>query len=309
MGESLRALLNRPLTVGSKTLATRLTLAPMARLGNIAFRELVSRYGGYGLLFTEMAAAKSLPSSMGHFDGLMWGEGEPPRLVCQLFGHEPDLMARAAERLEAEGFFGVDINFGCSTTAICKKGCGAALLREPARAAAVVRAVRAAVTIPLFVKFRTGWKDDPHAAADMARRFEGAGADALTFHPRVAPDVRTRPPRWGHIGIVKEAVGIPVFGNGDVFHEEDCLRMLGTTGCDGVALGRIALARPWVFAQWSDGFRPPPEIYGACAVSLVQLMVRYFGERAALRRFHRFSRYYGANFRFGHTLHSRGELV
>ena len=120
-------------------------------------------------------------------------------------------MALAARRIESEGFFGVDLNFGCSVAAICKKGAGAALLKTPDRAVEIVEAVRRSVSCPLFVKYRTGWEDDPAFAVSMGRAFEAAGADALTFHPRVAPDRRSRAPKWEIIGRVKAAVDIPVF--------------------------------------------------------------------------------------------------
>jgi nifR3 family TIM-barrel protein len=236
----------------------------------------------------------------------MWRDAENlQELVCQIFGNDPEAMARAAAIIEAEGFFGVDINFGCSVAAVCRKGCGAALLREPDTAAAIVAAVRRAVDIPVFVKFRTGWEDRPEAAVAMARRFEAAGADALTFHPRVAPDRRTRPPKWTYIGEVKAAVAIPVFGNGDVFDRADCERMVRVTGCDGVALGRLALAKPWIFGEWSGVVTPTPDIYQTCARRLTHLLERYYHPATALRRFRRFAAYFSANFLYGHTLCAR----
>jgi tRNA-dihydrouridine synthase len=165
-----------------------------------------------------------------------------------------------------------------------------------------VAAVRRAVGFPLWVKFRTGWRDDPQAAVDMARRFEDAGADALTFHPRVAPDVRSRRPKWAYIEKVKAAVAVPVFGNGDVFDARDCERMLRTTGCDGVALGRLAIARPWVFAAWTRGLLSGPHLYRDTALTLATLLPTYFDAATAHRRFNRFAAYFAANFRFGHTL-------
>lgn len=295
--------LNRPLTVGTKTLSGRLVLAPLSKVGNLSFRRRVSAYGGCGLLFSEMCGARSAPQGRGtNAQGFMWRPEELHRLVCQIFDSDPRIMAAAAARVEAAGFFGVDLNFGCSVAALCRRGCGAALLKTPRRAEAIVAAVRKAVAFPLFVKFRTGWQDDAAAAVALARRFEGAGADALTFHPRVAPDRRSRPARWDRIERVKAAVSIPVFGNGDVFSSADCRRMLDTTGCDGVALGRLAIARPWVFAQWTGAFQPTPETYRDCAVSLFERLCIDYGEPIAMRRFHKFSAYYAANFRFGHTL-------
>ncbi len=115
--------------------------------------------------------------------------------------------------------------------------------------------------MPVTVKFRTGWQDAPQAAVSLARGFEAAGADAVTFHPRVAPDRRARPARWEYIGRVKQALQHPGFRERRCVRPRGCLRMLHQTGCDGVSLGRIAVARPWVFAEWVEGFRPGPDIH------------------------------------------------
>jgi tRNA-dihydrouridine synthase len=137
---------------------------------------------------------------------------------------------------------------------------------------------------------------------DLARRLEDAGADALTFHPRVAPDVRNRPAKWAYIARVKAAVTIPVFGNGDVFDADGCLRMLQTTGCDGVALGRIAIARPWSFAQWTGRAAFQEKVCRETALRLIDLLEHYFDGVRALRRFKRYGAYLAANFAFGNTL-------
>jgi len=306
MAIDLRQFLHQPLTVGGRQIRGRLALAPMTYLGHVAFRELLSSFGGYGLLFSEMCSAKRLPRESPAASAFFrWRPQELPHLVCQIFGAEPEVMAAAAARVAREGFFGVDINLGCSVSAICRQNCGAALLREPARAAAIVAAVRRAVSIPVFVKYRTGWRDDPAAAVEMARRFEEAGADALTFHPRVAPDRRARPPKWDYIRQVKAAVAIPVFGNGNVFDAEDCRRMIATTGCDGVMIGRMAIARPWIFAQIADGLRPGPEVFTHAALEMVRLLERHYDPVPALRRFKRWAQYFCANYPFGHTLYAQ----
>lgn len=302
----LAAFLRQPLSIGRRRIAGRLVLAPMTYLGHAAFRELLSGWGGCGLMFSEMCSARTIPTENRHVSAFFkWRDAELPQLVCQIFGTEPERMAAAARRIEAEGFFGVDLNFGCATGTICRRSCGAALLKTPDVAAGIVAAVRRAVSIPLCVKFRTGWEDRPDGAVALAQRFEAAGADALTFHPRTAPDRRARPPRWEYIGAVKQAVSIPVFGNGDVFDAEGCRRMIRMTGCDGVALGRIAIARPWVFAEWADRRAPGPDCFRETLQRMLALLPRYFDERAALRRFRRFTLYFAANFRFGHTLHRR----
>jgi nifR3 family TIM-barrel protein len=303
---TLSSLLNRPLNIGGRVLAKRLVFAPMTFLGHIAFRELLAGFGGYGLLFSEMCSAKTVPRENRFVSRYFrWRDEELPFLACQVVGSEPERMADAAQRIEAEGFFGVDVNFGCSTAAICRQSCGAAVLRDPDLAERIVHRIRRAIGIPLTVKFRTGWQDDPAAAVGMGRRFEGAGADAVTFHPRVAPDRRARAPKWEYIGRLKQALRIPVFGNGNVFDADGCLRMLRQTGCDGVALGRIAIARPWTFAEWCDGFRPGPDIFTRTAKRLLDLTARHFEETAAVRRFRKFIFYFSANFRFGHTLYSQ----
>ena len=298
--------LRQPINIGNQTIDRRLVLAPMAFLSHIAFRELVSQYGGYGLLFSEMCSAGAVPSENRFVSPYFrWRDTERCRLVCQIFGADPQVMAQAARRIEQEGLFGVDINFGCANGAICRRNCGAALLKEPDLAVKIVEAVRHAVSIPVSVKFRTGWKDDPGSAVALAVRFESAGADALIFHPRIAPDRRSRPPRWAHIRMVKNAVAIPVFGNGDVFDRDDCIRILSQTGCDGVAVGRMAVARPWIFAEWADELTPAPDIFQDAALKLAGLLEKHYATQSAVRRYKRFAYYFCANFRYGHTLYSR----
>jgi tRNA-dihydrouridine synthase B len=306
MTYNLTEYLRQPLKIGNKSIENRLILAPLTFLGNIAFRELVSRYGGYGLLYSEMCSAKTVPHENRFISPYFrWRDEERSRLVCQIFGADPLEMADAARRIENEGLFGVDINFGCSNSTICRRHCGAALLKNPDLAAAIVAEVRKAVSFPLTVKFRTGWQDDSEIAVHLATRFEDAGADALIFHPRVAPDRRSRPPKWAYIGMVKQAVNIPVFGNGDVFGHDDCRRMMIETGCDGVAIGRMAVARPWIFAELTENLQPDPEMFADAAIQLARLLENHYDPVAAIKRFKRFAFYFSANFRFGHTLYSR----
>ncbi|MDJ0782845.1 MAG: tRNA-dihydrouridine synthase family protein [Desulfosarcinaceae bacterium] len=298
--------LQRPLLIRGRRLANRLVLSPMAQLGHVAYRQLLDGFGGCGLMFSEMCSARRVPTETpSRSTYFRWRDAERKRLVIQIVGADPDEMAAAAVRIAAEGLFGVDLNFGCSVAAICKRKCGAALLASPDRAEAIVRAVRQAMDLPLFVKFRTGWKDDPELPVELARRFAAAGADALTFHPRVAPDRRNRPAKWAYIRLVKAAVEIPVFGNGDVFSAADCLRMLETTGCDGVAVGRMAITQPWLFAHWVLKAVPPAQVYAETPLAMARLLNHHFEPASALRRYKKFLSYYAANFRFGHTLYSK----
>ncbi len=306
MDQTTRTFLNTPIEIGGRPIENRLVLAPMSGLGNVAFRELLAEYGGPGLMFMEMCSARSIPQENRYVSPVFrWVDAELSRLVCQIFGDSPEDMAAAARRIEKEGFFGVDLNFGCSVARICKRNCGAALLKSPDQAVSIVRAVREAVDFPVFVKFRTGWTDAPAPAVALARRFEAAGADALTFHPRVAPDRRARPPKWAYIADVKSAVSIPVFGNGNVFSAADGEAMLLKTGCDGVALGRGAIARPWVFSEILQGRSFGPESYVKMLNRLIDLLAAHYDEILALRRFRKTAVYVAAYFRYGHVFNKR----
>ncbi len=306
MTTELSSRLNRPLQIGNKTIASRLVLAPMTFLGHVAFRQVLAEVGGCGLMFSEMCSAGRIPHENRHDSPYFrWRDSEVDRLAIQIVGNKPRRMALAAQRIEAEGLWGVDINLGCATKAICKHNLGAALLRDTRATLNLVSEVRQAVTCPVTVKFRTGWEDDPRFPVELARRLEDVGVDALTFHPRVAPDRRNRPARWEYIGLVKQAVTIPVFGNGDVFDDQDCLKLLQTTGCDGVALGRIGIARPWVFAQWTQDRRPSADACKDVALRLCGLLPLCFDPKGALRRFRRYAAYLAANFTFGNALYNQ----
>lgn len=303
---TLASLLNRPLTIGGKKVANRLWLAPLAGLGHVAYRKVLGTYGGCGLTFTEMCSAKGVPTEKPSVSTMFsWRQEELGHLVCQIFGATPEEMAPAARRIENEGFFGVDINMGCSVSGIVKRNAGAALLKNPDAALAAVRSVRQAVSIPVFVKFRTGWTPDIGPAVELAQQFEAEGVDCLVFHPRVAPDKRTKPPIMDHIRAITEAVSIPVFGNGDVVTPEDCLKMLETTGCAGVSIGRMAIARPWLFAEWTAGYIPSETCFRDYAFQLADALDQHFNEVHALKRYKLFTIYFAANFTFGHSLQSR----
>jgi nifR3 family TIM-barrel protein len=275
----------------------------MAGITHVAFRQVLGSFGGYGLAYTEMCSAKAIAHGQkGQSGYFLWSEDELDHLVCQVMGSEPADLAAAAEVIEGCGFFGVDINMGCAVSRICRQGAGAALLKDPQKAAQAVSAVREAVSCPVLVKYRSGWSDTPFFAADMAKRFQDAGADALIFHPRVAPDKRSRPPKWERITEVVQAVSIPVFGNGNIMTPEDAAVMLEHTGCSGVALGRIAAARPWIFAQMSRGLQPSPEDAIRTALDMARALWSWYPEHIALGLYKRFATFFCANFSFGHTL-------
>lgn len=296
----------KSIKIGGKILENRLFLAPLAGLGHVALRELIAEFGGAGLLFTGMCNARAVPHENPEVSHVFrFRQEELPSLVCQIFGSDPLDMGKAAQRIEKEGFFGVDLNFGCSVTAICKKGYGAALLKTPDLAAKIVEQVKNAVSVPVFAKFRIGWEENIAMVESIAKKFENAGADLLVFHPRISPDRRTRPPKWDYIKIVKNAVNIPVFGNGNVLTHADMERMVAETSCDGVSIGRLAVAKPWIFAKWTGKLKKYDNIYHHTAIRMTDLLLKHYGEFIGVKFFKKWAPYFSANFKFSHSINKR----
>lgn len=192
----------------------------------------------------------------GSLELLRLTSGEHP-IFAQLFGREPSAMAEAARICEQHGFDGIDINMGCPVPKVVKSGAGAALLRDPARAAAIVSAVRKAVALPVTIKTRSGWSEREINVVSFSSKLEQAGASALFVHPRTRSQGYSGKANWSLIGQVVKTVSIPVIGNGDLLTRTDCERMLAQTGCAGVMIGRGALGNPWIFSQLAGMPYPP----------------------------------------------------
>ena len=229
----------------------RLILAPMAGVTDEAMRVLC-REQGADMAFTEMVSAKGLSyanEKTRHLLRLAPGEKQ---VAVQLFGHEPRVMAEQAAWIEqtmGDSLAYLDINMGCPARKITSKGDGSALMRTPDLAAQIVSAVKGAVARPVTVKFRRGYFQDKETAPEFARRMEEAGADAVTVHGRFAEQLYRGSADWGVIARVKEAVSVPVVGNGDVKTGADAVAITRETGCDTVMIARGAEGNPWVFAQ------------------------------------------------------------
>ncbi len=245
--------------IGNVEISGRTVLAPMAGVTDFAFRRLC-RACGAALTTTEMVSARALTyQDQKSRDLLFFPEDESPAAI-QLFGHEPDIMAEAAQMaLEVSGAQILDINMGCPVGKIVKSGDGSALMKTPELAARIVEAVCKAVPVPVTVKFRKGWDNGNVNAVEFARICEQAGAAAITVHGRTRAQLYSGRSDPDIIRDVKRAVSIPVTANGDVFSGEDAVRLLRYTGCDFVMIGRGCFGDPWLFSRVNAALAGKPE--------------------------------------------------
>ena len=290
--------------IGNYTLRHGLFLAPLAGVSDRAFRD-VCRAEGAEYTVSEMVSAKALcyeqrtkkeaaPTKTAPLASVY--ESEMP-MAIQLFGCEPDFMAEAARLIEEMSYRGctsdtppaaIDINMGCPVHKIVGNGEGSALMKNPALAADIVRAVRRAVSLPVTVKIRAGWDADSINAPEMAKRLEDAGAALIAVHGRTRAQMYAPSADLGVIADVKKSVSVPVVGNGDILSAADAIRMYEQTGCDGVMIARGALGNPWLFAEiralLEGGVYTPPTLAERMETALSQIafMVEEKGERIAM---------------------------
>ncbi|HXP23184.1 MAG TPA: tRNA dihydrouridine synthase DusB [Candidatus Sulfotelmatobacter sp.] len=223
-------------------------LAPMAGVTDTLFRRVIRGLGGCGLLMTEFTSSEGITRSARKALRYLYFQEDEHPIAGQLFGANPQVMADAARMVEDLGYDAVDINLGCPAKKVVKCG-GSGLLRELPLLEEILRGVRAAVRIPLTIKLRAGWDEQSIVAVEVVKMAEQIGVEAAAVHPRTRLQGYTGKADWNLIAAAKQAVKIPIIGNGDIQCPEDAARMAEETGCDAVMIGRAAATNPWIFAQ------------------------------------------------------------
>ncbi|HTM45718.1 MAG TPA: tRNA dihydrouridine synthase DusB [Polyangiaceae bacterium] len=302
-----------PLQLGPLTVSPPVVLAPMAGVTNYPFRRVCRDFGA-GLYVSEMIAAR--PLAEGNQKTLKlsdFGPDESPRSL-QLYGVDPHYVGEAVKRLVGEGKVDhIDMNFGCPVRKVTSKGGGAALPLKPKLLGNIVRAAtRHSGGVPVTIKFRMGINDDHLTYLTSGRVGEAEGCAAVALHARTAAQLYDGQARWEAITELKQALKIPVLGNGDIWEAEDALRMMRNTGCDGVVVGRGCLGRPWLFRDLSDVFQGRPPQNPPNFAQVVQILLRHakllaewIGEHHAIRAFRRHATWYTKGFRDSAGLRQR----
>jgi nifR3 family TIM-barrel protein len=275
---------------GPLELKSNLFLSPLAGYTNLPFRLVVREIGGVDLCTTDLVNARSLlEKNPKAFKLIETNEHDRP-LAVQLFGSAPEEMRDAAVWLQERSVASIDINMGCPVRKVVNRSAGAALLTDVPRLQGIVRKMAAASTVPVTAKVRLGWDSASRNVVDVSRALEDAGAAAVAIHARTRAEKFEGPAHWEMIGDAKQAVRIPVIGNGDVRTREDAARMLADTGCDAVMIGRAAFGDPWVFGRLRAFHErgetlPPPTASERLAAGIrhLQMMVADFGEAVASR--------------------------
>lgn len=292
----------KPLKIGSVTLPNNLILAPMAGVTDLPFRLLCKEQGA-GLLCMEMVSAKAILYKNRNTESLLEIDPRENPVSLQLFGSDPEIISTIAHQIEERPFDILDLNMGCPVPKIVNNGEGSALMKNPKLAGEIIRETVKAIDKPVTVKIRKGFDDEHINAVEMAKIAEDAGAAAVAVHGRTREQFYSGKADWDIIRQVKEAVSIPVIGNGDLLTAEDVIAMEQQTGCDGFMIARGAQGNPWIFRQILHYFetgehlaKPTLEEVTQMILRHARMMLEFKGEYIGIREIRKHAAWYTAGY-------------